>query len=513
MAYLTPQDRLQMQMRSMEECISKDNPVRFVDAFVEQLELPKLGFVVAGVKTEGRPAFNPKVFLKLYLYGYLNGLRSSRKLEKEAVRNVEVHWLLGSLMPNYHSIADFRKENPKALKSTFKLFVLFLKEADLITGEVVAIDGTKVRASNSKKNNYNAKKIERHLAYIEEKTNEYLAELDKNDIQEQPERVSQVREKIEKLKSNKIKYEVLGAALTESQEPQVSTTDPDARALLVQGQVVEVSYNLQAAVDQKHNLVVATHTLNRNDRNAMSGIALEAQANLDKQNFTAILDKGYHNGRELETCHKAGIATIVAPPTIVNSNAHGTTAEYVVSNFLYQPESDTYTCPAGSTLKTTGTWHKKTRERDSYEFKKYRTPDCATCAVKHLCTGRANGGREIERSQYAEAVEKNGLNYKNNKELYRKRQEINEHIFGTIKRQWGYNHTNLRGLAKVNGEMALIMTVYNMRRSINILGMEKLLAKLKAWKPDYDKATMPSSKRGILRPFDGSYNFRLQLAA
>jgi transposase len=144
MAYLTPQDRLQLQMRSMEECISKDNPVRFVDAFLEQLELPKLGFVVPGVKTEGRPAFNPKVFVKLYLYGYLNGLRSSRKLEKEAVRNVEVHWLLGSLMPNYHSIADFRKENPKALKSTFKLFVLFLKEADLITGEVVAMDGTKV---------------------------------------------------------------------------------------------------------------------------------------------------------------------------------------------------------------------------------------------------------------------------------------------------------------------------------------------------------------------------------
>ncbi len=176
------------------------------------------------------------------------------------------------------------------------------------------MDGTKVRASNSKKNNYNAKKIEGHLAYIEEKTNEYLAELDKNDIKEQTERVSHVQEKIEKLISNKIKYEVLGTALTESQEPQVSTTDPDARALLVQGQVVEVSYNLQAAVDQKHSLVVATHTINRNDRNAMSGIALEAQANLDKKNFTAILDKGYNNSRELETCQQAGIKTLVAPP-------------------------------------------------------------------------------------------------------------------------------------------------------------------------------------------------------
>lgn len=513
MAYLTPQDRFQVQMRSMEEFVAKDNPVRFIDAFVERLELSKLGFIVSEIKIEGRPAFHPKVFLKLYLYGYLNGLRSSRKLEKETIRNVEVHWLLGSLSPNYHSIADFRKQNPKALKATFKLFVLFLKDADLIAGEVIAMDGTKVRSNNSKKNNYNSKKIERHLAYIEEKTNEYLAELDSNDMQEQSEKVTQVQEKIARLKANKIKYEVLREQLEKSGEPQISTTDADARALLVQGQVVEVCYNTQAAVDQKHNLVVATHTINRNDRNAMSGIAIETKENLSIDTFTALLDKGYHNGRELETCQKAGITTIVAPPTIVNSNEHGTIAEYVVSNFVYHSESDTYTCPAGSVLKTSGTWHKKSRERDSYQFKKYRTPDCATCAVKHLCTGRAKGGREIERSQYAEAVAINGLNYHNNKELYRKRQEINEHIFGTIKRQWGYNHTNLRGLAKVNGEMALIMTVYNMKRAINIMGIEKLMEKLKTWKPNYPKATMPTQKRAILSLLDEPYFSNLTIAA
>ena len=499
MAYLPPEDRHQLRIRSMDECIIKDNPVRFIDAFVDQLELPKLGFIVADVKTEGRPAFDPKVFLKLYLYGYLNGLRSSRKLEKEAIRNVEVHWLLGYLSPNYHSIFDFRKINPQALRSTFKLFVLFLKDADLITGEVVAIDGTKVRASNSKKNNYSAKKIARHLAYIEERTNEYLSELDRNDQQDQPERVSQVEEKIAKLKANKIKYEVLSEALSESQAPQISTTDPDARALLVQGQVVEVSYNMQSAVDQKHNLVVATHTINRNDRNALGDIALEAKSNLSLDTFTVLVDKGYHNGRELETCQKAGISTIVAPPTIVNSNEHGTTADYVVTNFVYDSESDTYVCPAGSTLRTSGTWHKKNRERDSYQFKKYRTPDCKECMVKHLCTGRAKGGREIERSQYAEAVALNTENYCANAELYRKRQEINEHIFGTIKRQWGYNHTNLRGLAKVNGEMALIMTVYNMKRAMNIMGIEKLLEKLKKWKPDYANASFISFIRAILR--------------
>ena len=363
------------------------------------------------------------------------------------------------------------------------------------------MDGTKIRASNSKKNNYSPKKIERHLAYIEEKTSEYLAELDKNDLHEQPEKVTHIKEKLEKLKTNQIKYELLSEAIQVSGEPQISTTDADARALLVQGQVVEVSYNMQAAVDKKHNLVVATHTINRNDRNAMSGIALETKENLDLTTFTALLDKGYHNGREIETCQKAGITTIVCPPTLVNSNEKGTTAAYMVDKFTYNSESDTYACPAGSTLTTSGNWHKKSRERDSYQFKKYRTPDCKTCSVQALCTAKADGRREIDRSQYAEAVEKNRTNYQNNKDLYRNRQEINEHIFGTIKRQWGYNHTNLRGLVKVNGEMALIMTVYNMKRAINILGIEKLLAKLKTWKPEYKKSFGFAHKRPILNPF------------
>lgn len=475
-------------MSSLEDRIEKDNPVRFIDAFVDQLDLSNSGFMISETKTEGRPAFEPAVFLKLYFYGYLNGLRSSRRLEKESIRNIEVQWLLKGLSPNYHSISDFRKVNPKALKTTFKVFVLFLKDMDLIGGEVVAIDGTKVRAHNSKKSNYNPKKIERHLAYIEEKTNEYLRDLEQNDAKESEEKVSNVQQKIARLKANKIKYEAIAAQMEASGETQVSTTDTDARALLVQGQVVEVSYNVQAGVDEKHKLVVSTQTINRNDRNALSAMAKETKANLNADNFTALVDKGYHNGREIETTQQAGITTIVCPPTIVNSNQYGTTADYLVSKFTYNKESDTYTCPQGSTLKTTGSWHKKTRERDSYNFKKYRTPDCATCPVKHLCTGRASGGRELERSQYADAVELNNRNYDTNKELYRKRQEINEHIFGTIKRKWGYNHTNLKGLEKVGGEMALIMTVYNMKRAMNIVGIEKLIEKLKTWKPDYKKA-------------------------
>lgn len=502
MAYLNQSDRFQLSFSCLDEHICQDNPVRFIDAFVEHLDLSQTGFSINAIKTEGRRAFNPKIFLKLYLYGYLNGLRSSRKLERECTRNIEVQWLLGKLVPNYHSIADFRKLNPVALKSTFKLFVLFLKDADLIAGEVVAIDGTKVRASNSKKNNYNQKKIDRQLAYIEEKTNEYLAELAANDTKEDPIKVSKVQQQIDRLKHNKLGYEQLQTQLVASGQPQISTTDSDARALLVQGQVVEVAYNVQAAVDDKHKLVVATHTINRNDRNAMSGMVLETKANIEPEQLTVLLDKGYHNGREIHTCQAAEVTTIVAVPTIVNSNEKGTQPEYLVTKFTYDKQKDCYTCPQGETLKTTGKWHHKSRELNAgYRFKKYRTPACKTCPVRNLCTSKADGRREIERSEYAEAVEKNAANYKANTQLYRKRQEINEHIFGTIKRQWGYYYTNLRGLEKVNGEMALIATVYNIRRCINILGMEKLLAKLKNWKPDYAKATRFSKNRAKIKRY------------
>jgi transposase len=497
MAYIQSENRAQLVFTSLEDGITQDNPVRFIDAFVDNLDLTKLNFKVAELKLEGRPAFNPKVFLKLYFYGYLNGLRSSRRLERECARNIELRWLLSGLTPNYHTIADFRKENPAALKSTFKLFVLFLKDLDLVGGEVIAIDGTKFRASNSKKNNFSQKKLERHLAYIEAKTNEYLDAIEQNDQTEQSaEQVNKVTQKLERLAKHKAHYQALAEKLANNNETQISTTDPDARALLVQGQVVEVSYNQQAAVDKKHKLVVATHTLNQNDRNALKNIASEAKENLLIDEFTVLVDKGYHNGREIAQTQELGINTIVAIPEIVNSNTKGTTTEYLVDRFQYNREADTYICPQAQTLTTTGTWHKKTRERDSYRFKRYRTTACKTCPVKHLCTGRASGGREVERSEYAEAVEINKNNYLNNSKLYRERQEINEHIFGTIKRQWGYNHTNLRGLEKVNGEFALIMTVYNIKRVVNILGTERLLEFIKKWKPRYFVLILRGVNRG-----------------
>ena len=277
---------------------------------------------------------------------------------------------------------------------------------------------------------------------------------------------------------------MLEEKLKASGEPQISTTDSDARALLVQGQVVEISFNMQAAVDAKHNLVVATHTINKNDRSALSAIAIEAKENLGIETYTALVDKGYHNGKQIEICKQANITTIVAQPEQGKNKENDTSTDYLVSKFQYDKTTDTYTCPQGETLKTTGSWHKKTTDRDSYEFKRYRTSKCRECPVKHLCTSRA-AGREIDRSQYADAVEENNKRYQANAQLYRKRQEINEHIFGTIKRQWGYNHTNLTGLEKVNGEHSLIMLVYNIKRSINILGVPDLIAKLQKWNSPY----------------------------
>jgi transposase len=513
-------DRHQISFSSLEDSISSDNEVRFIDAFVDKLDLQHLGvqsLTQAEKQKAGRAAFSDALFLKLYLYAYLNGLRSSRRLEREAARNIELQWLLQGLRPNYHSIADFRKINATALKNLFKLFVLFLKDAGLVGGKIMAVDGTKIRGNNSKKNNYNPKKIERHLAYIEEKTQQYLQQLEVADQEENQARlaIDQVQAKLETLKTHKIKYEQIKEQLVQSDEPQVSTTDPDARALLVRGVVVEVGYNVQAAVDAQHSLVIGTHTINRNDKNELYNICKEAKENIEQENIITVLaDKGYHTAKELQACQDAGIDTIVARQELVNSNEKGTQPAYMVQHFRYNKEADTYTCPAGQTLHTTGTLHTKKRDRDiSYSFKKYRTSACNTCPVKHLCTGRKDGRREIERSEFADAVERNKTNYETNGQLYRKRQEINEHIFGTIKRQWNLYYTNLRGLEKVNGELALIMTVYNMKRTRNILGHEQLMENLKNWTPKYPGGPCFKEKRLCNLRFKPRYFLHQNLAA
>ena len=387
-----------MNFSSLEDSVDTENAVRVIEAFVNALDLKRIGIKQNVLKHEGRPPFHASVFLKIYLYGYYNGIRSSRRLERECARNIELQWLTERRFPNYHSIADFRKVNAAAIKSVFKLFVLFLKDESLIEGKIVATDGTKVRAQNSRKNNFSHSKINRHLIYIENKMHEYLTELDTNDKTEtSPEKIKEVKTKIARLKKHKIKYEALQTELEKTGESQISTTDKDSKALLVYGQVVEVSYNVQTSTDEKNKLIVAYQNTNKNDRNALSKIALEAKICLDVNSLLTINDKGYYNGREIQICEENKITTIVAYPQLVNSNKKGTQPEYVIDHFIYNKKNDTYACPQGEILKTLGTWHTKHRENFSNRFKKYRTPKCKECAVKHLCTGRQKGGREILR--------------------------------------------------------------------------------------------------------------------
>jgi hypothetical protein len=368
--------------------------------------------------------------------------------------------------------------------------VLFLRDQQLITGELMAIDGSKFRAVNSKKNNYNQKKIDRHLAYIQEKAESYLCELETLDSEEEVEQVvinkEKVQQEIKKLNARKEKYQLLEAQLNGSGEDQISTTDEDSRGLLLHRNIVEVSYNMQTADDAEHNLLVHVEATNCNDRNALHPVAKQAKAIVEKEIITVLADKGYHNGRELHNCAGSSIITIVPCKAHVDGNENGPQPAYYVEHFSYDLEKDCYTCPAGNLLTTSGAWHNKTRENSPYRFKKYRTPDCKQCPVKQKCTGR-NGGREIERSEYQGAVDHNNKRVVQQKELYLRRQAIVEHPFGTIKRGWGYTHTLVKGIQKVDGEMNLIALVYNLKRTINIMGIIKMLKTLKTWTPNYTK--------------------------
>lgn len=495
MNFEQPHDRNQISMSSIDSMIASDNEVRVIDAFVDALDLKKLGFSKTVHKSEGRPPFHCSIFLKLHLYGYMNRVRSSRRLEKECYRNIEVQWLLGELKPNYHSIADFRKVHGKQFKSVFKMFVLFLNESDLLGKTLVGIDGSKFRAVNSKKNNYNEKKIERHLAYIDNKVAEYLEQLDALDKEEEKSsekliRKKDIKKKLTQLKERKINYEFLQKETEKSEDGQVSTTDAESKALIINKNIVEVSYNVQTAVDDKHKLLVHYEATNKNDSKALHKAATETKEILQVEKLTALADKGYHNGEQIAKCEEENITTVVAyreQPSVKHLEK-----KYLVESFQYKKEEDTYTCPQEHTMKSNGTWYKKNHKSEkrktggTTQVKHYKTSHCKSCPVLNQCTKNTRGrGRVIERSQYQDNVDRNNKRVKTQRELYNKRQTICEHPFGTIKRLWGYTYTLLKGIKKVDGEMGLIFTCYNLRRTISILGIEKLLEKLKTWKPDY----------------------------
>ena len=500
MQFIQGTNRQQTYFATLEDHVAADNPVRLMDAFIDKLELEKLGFTKIVHKSEGRPPYAPAVLLKLYLYGYLNKIRSSRKLEKECCRNTELQWLLQQLQPNYHTIADFRKQHAGLLQSMFKLYVQFVSDAGLLGKTTIGIDGSKFKAVNSRKNNYNQKKIDKHQQFIADKTAKYLQELDELDKQENIDDGLQIKKEkiaqgLARLKERTIKYDTLQQQLDNTTEKQISTTDGDSRSIIIVKNIVEVAYNVQNAVDDKHNLIVHTQATNTNDGKALHKAAIQAKQNLQLQKEDALMllaDKGYHTGAELHECQQENMTTHVAYKE--QPGVKHIANEFLAESFEYNKPTDTYICPAGAVLSSLGTWHNKKGEANetSYRFKTYRTDACKTCAVKNQCTKLPK--RIIHRSEYQDAVDINDNNIKQNPHYYKRRQAICEHPFGSIKRHWGYTHTLLKGLEKVNGEMNLIMLCYNFMRTKNILGFTKMMEAIKNWAPDYNKVVCALKK-------------------
>lgn len=481
--------RHQLQFFCLEQFIGQENEVRLLDAFVDYFDLESLGFIVKGKSREGRPAFAAGTLLKLYLYGYLNRVRSSRRLEKAAQTNIELFWLLQEQKPGYKTIADFRKDNNKALKNLFGQFNRFLKGEDLLQGDQVAIDGSKFGAQNSKKNNYNERKVKRHLEYIEGQIEDYLSQLDELDELEcvEPPVVYELSEKLDQLSERKQKYTKLEQQLSEARiagETQISTSDPDAGALPKKMNIVEIGYNVQTAVESDHYLITNFEVTNKLDTYALSGMGIEAKQVLGKEQIKVLADKGYDTGVELKRCAAHQIETYVAPRQKNTSKKH---RDYTKDKFIYDEEADHYTCPAGKQLKSNGNWYNKNDgiHRQSYQVKVYKLSfdQCNGCPFKMDCAGAANlkrsKGRPIERTEYEAYLEANRERVRLNKARYRKRQQIVEHPYGTIKRQWGYDYTLLKGKEKVGGEFALIFTCYNLRRAMSIFGVMDLMERLK----------------------------------
>jgi transposase len=489
------ENRDQMFMLSLESAIATDAFVRVVDAFVDVIDLKSFGFAHVECMEEGRPPYHPSVLMKLYLYGYHYGLRTTRKLEREAQTNIEAMWLLLGLRPKYKTIADFRKNHPKAFREVFRRFVCLLKEWNLIEGETVAIDSFKIRGSNSLKNNFNEKKLKQHLDYIENQIKEYEALLDANDKEDDK---KELEKKIEERKEKQAKYEQIKTDLENSGEEQISLTDPDSRSVILHKNIINVGYNIQASSDEKHKLLVEFDTGDVNDTHALAPMAIQTKEILGVESLTVLADKGYHTGEELEKCKKNDITTYVSPKAPSTKDI----GLYPIKSFIYNKEQDIYVCPQGNAMHTNGTWHQHSDNRKSgkgaYRFQRYNTPACKTCTSRHLCTQSQTNGRYIDRSEYAEVIEANAMRVNDNPDYYRKRQQITEHMFGTLKRQRGFTHTNVRGKDKVLGEVGLMFIGYNLTRCATILGIKNLIKALRecclyVFKPEY---------RLILSPFN-----------
>lgn len=453
----------------LEDYIAPENPVRFLDAFVGSLDLHVLGFDKARCADTGRPPYDPAVLLKLYLYGYLHRLRSSRSLEAECQRNVEVLWLLGKLAPDFKTIADFRRDNLKPLKAVHRQFILLCRKLNLFGGELLAIDGSKFRAVNSRDNNFSADKLKELIAHADVRLAEYFKTLDEADAAQPdcpPLDKAALQQKIAALQEKREWHAELLAQLDEEQK-QVSTTDPDTRRMHT-GNGNVVGYNAQLAVDARHKLIAAADVTNDvTDYRQLAEVALEARENLELKQTEVVADKGYYNAAEVSRCVEQGITPLVPK---ADTSANTRQGLFGKSQFRYDANKDVYVCPAGSEL---------TYRFSTYELGRglryYRASGCKSCALKPHCT-RNKANRTITREDNEHLMEAMAQRLKAQPEKFKLRKTLAEHPFGTIKRWMGYTHFTLKGLEKVRTEWSLITLAYNLKRVLNLVSFQELMA-------------------------------------
>ena len=460
----------------LEDWIDENNPVRVIDVFVDELDLAELGFDGVAPETTGRPGYHPSVLLKLYIYGYLNRVQSSRRLEREALRNVEVMWLTGRLAPDHKTIADFRKDNGGAIRQVCARFIELCRAMGLLTEASVAIDGSKFKAVNNRDKNFTRAKMDRRMAQIEESVARYLQQLDTADRQEPSEalqtKTSGLKDKIAKLKQQMQHLKELRVQMLAAPDQQISLTDPDSRSMATSGRGSGVvGYNVQVAVETKHHLIIAHEVINEgSDRAQLSPMAKAAKAVLAVEKLDAVADRGYFSGEEILACDNAGVTVTLPKPMTSGMMARG---RFGKQDFRYVADEDVYLCPAGETLP-----YRYTNEEDGLILRRYWTNACQSCPIKKNCTSGKE--RRITRWEHEDVLEAVQRRLDEHPEKMRQRRETVEHPFGTIKARMGATHFLMKTLPRVASEMALHVLAYNMTRVMSIIGVRPLTAAIRA---------------------------------
>jgi len=472
--FIKGEDRHQATLfpERLDDYIAEDSAVRVIDVFLDDLDLSGLGFKTEPNDT-GRPAYHPSTMLKIYVYGYLNRVQSSRRLEHEAQRNIELMWLTERLAPDFKTIADFRKDNGVAIRLVCREFVMLCRKLNLFANAFVAIDGSKFKAVNNRDRNFTRAKMKRRLQQIDESIERYLGQMASADRQEASEDKSQrLEDKIAVLKKEMARLKKLEARMLESPGQQISLTDPDARSMATSGRGTGmVGYNVQTAVDAKHHLIVAHEVTNvGHDRTQLANIAQQAKAAMATDELSVVADRGYFSGEELLACDGAGITTYLPRPQTSGNLAKG---QYGKRDFIYRPEEDEYECPAGERLI-----RRMSREEKGKTIHRYWSSACSCCAIKSQCTTGKH--RRVSRWEHEAVVDAVQTRLDREPERMRARRETVEHPFGTIKSWMGSTHFLTRGLQPVSTEMSLHVMAYNLKRMMNIFGVKPLIEAIQA---------------------------------